>query len=703
MPWKWAGGGAAAVAVVVVWGAFGFVAGIVALVVAAIAAAVGVSLDCAVHAADDPMDKDRAWRIAFRLTFLVAAMVALAIVCRQGTSMFTVGLVLTVYVAAATLWIRGQHQASVDVAQGKATYVWTLPYWISGPAFGIGLAFAGFGAWQHVSTLLVAGALLAYFGVGYALMRFRLDEEQPREAVGRAALAISAVLVVVGLLLLEQGWAALAALGLGAVLAPIGPSVLAEPAIVRLQRPHMEGWVAGAAIGGAVLLAGSAGIAWLRTDHAWVLLAFVALALVVLAIVSSTQADIATVIAAVTLMGVTSMSEDKPLALTPQAGQQRVLVALGDSYMSGEGADVFFSEEVDAGRDDPENHCNRAPTAWAAMAGQTKRLFDSVAFLACSGARTFHVRHAKPVMQVPTKTQYNEPGTQLDQVDGLKKELDEDLDPSLVVVSLGGNDVGFATIGLMCLAPGDCGEERALFVDNLPAVQAALEVTYAQIRKEFPHAPVLVVPYPAPIYTGGVRKGCDQVALSAGDIAFVSSFVRELNARVIAAALSQRFYVLYGMERALADAHLQLCDPDNDGRPGINFIGLRSVAGIAEQRFNPKNWYHNSLHPNERGHAAMLQVFEQWRARHPDPRRDGPGVPHAPGTGDVPADPPCDLYDAQSKRPLCTDEATKWAEGQVSTALLQHWWGLLMVAAAVGAWLLGVALFGWWKPWWRRP
>ena len=67
------------------------------------------------------------------------------------------------------------------------------------------------------------------------------------------------------------------------------------------------------------------------------------------------------------------------------------------------------------------------------------------------------------------------------------------------------------------------------------------------------------------------------------------------------------------MQKSLADAHLQLCDQDNDKRPGINFIGLRSVGGFAEQRFNPKNWYHNSLHPNERGHAAMLQVFEQWR------------------------------------------------------------------------------------------
>jgi lysophospholipase L1-like esterase len=371
-----------------------------------------------------------------------------------------------------------------------------------------------------------------------------------------------------------------------------------------------------------------------------------------------------------------------------------VLVALGDSYMSGEGADLYYDEDdLDHG-----NHCNRAPTAWAAMAGQTRRLFDSVAFLACSGARTYNVRHGGT-------PQYNEPATQLDQVRALKTRLGGTLEPSLVVVGLGGNDAGFATIGMTCLAPGDCSDERHLWEQNLPRVGKALSDTYEAIRSEFENAAVLVTAYPAPIYTeDGKPRKCDQVALSTADMAFVSEFVTELNATVRRAAAANRFHFLGDMEDALADAHLQLCDPENDQRPGLNFIGLRSVGGVAEQRFNPKHWYHNSLHPNERGHAAMLQVFEQWLADHPDPEKDAPagGSPNSDARGAP--EPPCDLVrDAQSTTALCDDEAARWVRGEIAGVLLWRAWGLQIAVATLAAWLLAVALFGWWRPWWPRP
>src|SRR4029450_77545 len=79
------------------------------------------------------------------------------------------------------------------------------------------------------------------------------------------------------------------------------------------------------------------------------------------------------------------------------------------------------------------------------------------------------------------------------------------------------------------------------------------------------------------------------------------------------------------METSLWVPRLRLWDPLNDGRPGLNFLGLRSVRGAAEQRFNPANWLHSSLHPNERGHAALLRAFQTWTAeqtaRSPCPAR----------------------------------------------------------------------------------
>jgi lysophospholipase L1-like esterase len=667
---------------------------------------------------DTAMKGDRVARIAFRLSGLVIAAGALAFVCRQGTSLFGVGIVFVGYVAAATLWVRGQYQASVDAAlQGdESLQPWTFKYRTSGSVVLVGFIVAACGIVLDIGTALIAGVLMSYLGLGYVLMRFRMYASggaRLRVHVGVGVLVGVTVLVVMGLLALEDhGWAVFP-VAASFLFAPIGLSLLAEPAIRWLQRPGRGLPVVVAASVGAAALLLDIGIAVARVDTRWMAFGFIALALLVLAIVSSTQADIAVVIAAVTLMGVTSMSDDKREALKPQAGQTRVLVALGDSYLSGEGADIYYTEEADDKQGRHENHCNRAPTAWAAMAGQTKRLFDSVAFVACSGARTYNVQHEMPPPAdgAPSaKAQYNEPGTQLDQVDALKKGLKEDLNPSLVVVSLGGNDAGFSTIGMMCLAPGNCSDKRDLWETNLARVGNALNATYSEIRREFPKSPVLVTAYPAPIYTiDGEPVSCDQVALSTKDMSFISDFVTKLNDTVERAATSEKFYFLSDMEQALASAHLQLCDPLNDKRPGINFIGLRSVSGIAEQRFNPQNWYHNSLHPNERGHAAMLQVFEQWRAEHPDPYTDAPAVTAGGATGtsggsNRTPEPPCDLVeDSQSTTVRCVDEGAAWAKGQLSDTILWHGWGLQVAVATLAAWLLAVALFGWWKPWWPDP
>lgn len=651
---------------------------------------------------------DRRARIAFRLSFLVLAAGGLAWVCQQGTSLLAVGLVFVVYVAAATLWIRGQHQASVDAAvqANPRLRPWTFPYRTSGLVAVVGVSLAVAGIVLDWSTVLLAGVLATYFAAGYLHMRFRTyagDGGPLRVKVGASVLVAVVVLTVVGLFLLEAStWAVIPIASV--LFAPVGLSLLAEPAIRSLQRPAQKRKVTAAALAfaGVALLAADVGIAVWRVDTAWIAYGFLALALLVVAIVSSTQADIAIAIAAVALMGFTAMSDNKPGALTPKTGDQRVLVALGDSYMSGEGADIFYNER----NLEPSNHCNRAPTAWAAMAGRTKRLFDSVAFLACSGARTYNVRHVVPTAAGvrPNKPQYNEPGTQLDQVDALKKELGEELNPSLVVVGLGGNDAGFATIGMMCLAPGDCSTQRKPWEDNLANVGKALAATYDEIRREFPDAPVLVTAYPAPIATNkdGKPVTCDQVALSKKDTEFIGDFVTKLNDTVEQAATSKRFYFLGEMEQALADAHLQLCDRQNGERPGINFIGLRSVGGIAEQRFNPANWYHNSLHPNERGHAAMLQVFEQWRATHPHPPDDAPAGATAAAAASGAPTPPCDLVGGgPSTTARCLEEGPKWARGQLADTILLHGWGLQIGLATFAAWLLAVALFGWRKPWWE--
>ena len=222
------------------------------------------------------------------------------------------------------------------------------------------------------------------------------------------------------------------------------------------------------------------------------------------------------------------------------------------------------------------------------------------------------------------------------------------------MLTVGGNDAGFATIGIMCLAPGSCDEKASLWLDGLDQVERALRATYAEVRRTFPATPAVVVPYPQPI--ADAERPCSQVSLTRGEQVFLRRFVTGLDDRMRRAAAAEGLHYLAEMESSLADAHLQLCDPDNGGSPGVNFIGLRSVNGIAEQRFNPANWVHNSLHPNERGHKAMLRTFESWLTSHQPLTARSPAVaaPPLPGAG-PPAQ--CDLFDDSSLQPSSSNSS----------------------------------------------
>ncbi|HET9422941.1 MAG TPA: GDSL-type esterase/lipase family protein, partial [Nocardioides sp.] len=342
-----------------------------------------------------------------------------------------------------------------------------------------------------------------------------------------------------------------------------------------------------------------------------------------------------------------------------------------------------------------ENQCRRAPTAWAAQAAQ--RYFDGLVFLACSGARTYNVRQDElGVAETPEpRRQDGEPGTQLDQYVDLQDE--DGFVPGLVVISVGGNDAGFSTIGKACAVPGSCDTEdmRDWFTDELPQVQEELTSTFVQVREAFPRTPVVATAYPDPIYMEpGETEPCDDLALSAGDVRFIKDFLQQLNRAVHAAATASGLEYLPQTAQAFAAAGVQLCDPTGGSRPGVNFVGLRSVSGLADQRFNPTNWIHNSFHPNERGHAALLRAFDTWYAQTGSRLSGEFNVPE--GMEDmegVALQPQCDLVGDGLDVPKCRSNADDWAVQQVAQAALPFVFLLLLVVVPV--WLASAALFGW--------
>ncbi|MEV6105118.1 SGNH/GDSL hydrolase family protein [Streptomyces sp. NPDC051940] len=563
-----------------------------------------------------------------RVAFVVGA-VLLVVVAASGARPWLLYVALVVFgVCSAVLVLRqltwARDRSGVKLALlGAAVFV-----------LGLVVLLAYFPL--RVDWLPLAGSALTVIGLGWIIEWAREQRAGVQWWGGVAALAGTCVLLAVGVPLLLRPEAKGAGfvtpavlLGVAVLLVlPVALNLLSEWGLGRVRRLRDSGEGGRLLrhprlLGVPVLVAAAGYLAWLVSED-WMLaatLAGIGVALL-LAIVSNTHADAALVLAGLCLVAAAPPEQSLPKELELPAGQ-RVLVAMGDSFMSGEGADSYFAGTDDAGG----NECRRAPSAYAVRTVTSGRSpFDRLLFLACSGARTTAVVASSDDPEF-ARPQTGEEGTQTDQI----KALGSRLRPALVIVSIGGNDAGFGVLAEACLMPGDCDTQGAVFTDNLPKVGRALTETYRSLKKALPQdVPVVAVPYPQPIAATG---RCPGVALSKSERDFVRAFTDRLDAVVRSAAEAAGVHYLAEMKDSLATHRLQLCQGRKRGL-GVNFVDVKSVNGPATQRFSPAKWLHNSLHPNETGHAAMRDTLETWLAAHPDVLK---GSPPAPGSPKPPA------------------------------------------------------------------
>jgi hypothetical protein len=348
-------------------------------------------------------------------------------------------------------------------------------------------------------------------------------------------------------------------------------------------------------------------------------------------------------VAAVVIAGwhVTRAAETSPLDPDPDA--QLRIAALGDSYISGEGAQNYFP-----GTDVRNNDCHRAASAYPYLAA--KELDASLTFVACSGARTWHVTGRDAAgMTVLGQHPKSDPSVyggrpQVDVLDGLDKL------PSVVLLSIGGNDAGFADIGRRCAASGsDCRDSAEYWLDRLDeVVYPALLSTYSAVKDAARGAPVLVMTYPSPLGP----HFCPDVLLSQGEFRFVRDvFVGHLNALIKYAAAVDQVRVV-DLTDAL-NGH-RFCEVPLS-KAAINFVDLRRTAEPTSLE-HLGSIYHGTFHPNALGHQLIEQrVIGPLRAAQAGtlpplpqkPRSDEPdfdslprgGVP--PVTDGFPTDAPC--------------------------------------------------------------
>lgn len=139
----------------------------------------------------------------------------------------------------------------------------------------------------------------------------------------------------------------------------------------------------------------------------------------------------------VNLRGQISLDDAGPIL----QGRENVVI-MGDSYSAGEGAGNYTTNTAtDVDTDSVQNSCHRSYDTYG------KDLYPQRTILACSGAVTDDFWSSQ------------NPGNQPAQLDMLR---DVQTAPDMVILTVGGNDVGFANVLKNCALLFDCHESRAV-------------------------------------------------------------------------------------------------------------------------------------------------------------------------------------------------------------------------------------------------
>lgn len=254
-------------------------------------------------------------------------------------------------------------------------------------------------------------------------------------------------------------------------------------------------------------------------------------------------------------------SSDDPQ--TPVERPRLELLAIGDSYISGEGAEHAFNDT--SGRSQYRfgtniyegNKCHLSEVSYPLIIGkrlyQDRSLYDSVA---CSGAETKHV--VKDVVDGDDryKNQYGVfkyseyQDSHSDLLDSITNNFSpgniaqyhfiEQYKPKRILLSVGGNDMYFAKIVTVCVAtPGDdCFDtavERWSLLKMVYSKEQTLVDTYTKLKEASPDSVIYVTGYPQVVTLEENACGIN-VQLSRNERDFARQLIDKINLVVESAA-----------------------------------------------------------------------------------------------------------------------------------------------------------------------
>lgn len=270
-------------------------------------------------------------------------------------------------------------------------------------------------------------------------------------------------------------------------------------------------------------------------------------------------------------------------ALAPLVGESGQLVLMGDSYAAGEGGGMYQLRRPTSG-----SLCHRS----AYVVGASLFPAENVHNLACSRAATKH-------FTVPQNSDLQGGAVVAPQLEQLRG-----LHPSLVIVAVGGNDVGFAEIMRRCLLEhAECTSNTDLLdrtSRSLESLGSRLQSVYESVA-ERTDAPVLVLPYPQLFdeHDGGCGR------LSESEVLYGRRLVTQLNAAAeqgVDRANLKNLHYVDAMAEALVGHGACGHHPAVHAANESGLISAALSVPVAQEL----------LHPTREGYQLMTGALIEW-------------------------------------------------------------------------------------------